>query len=88
VHPVDPQGVHVADDPVVNPFDNFFPCLGVAPHKADPDLEILLLGSLGGSEPAANGGRICRKRLLSEDIHAFLDGVLEVKRAKSRVGGQ
>jgi len=88
VHPVDPQGVHLTDCPIMNPSNHFLPGLGVAPHEAYANLQILSLGGFGSLEPTADGGRVCRKRFLGENVHAFFDGVLEVDRTKGGVSSQ
>ena len=56
VHAVDPQGMHVADDTVVNPLNGLLSTFRVPPHEAHTDLEVLLLGLFRSFEQPARGG--------------------------------
>ena len=85
---IDPQGVHVANRAVVNPGDHFLPRLRVPPHEADADLEVLLLGQLGGLQPAAHRRSIGRERFFREDVDTLLHGVFEIHGTKGGVRRQ
>ncbi len=56
--------------------------------KPHADLQVLLLGDLGGLQPAAHGWAVGGERLLHEDVDALVDGVFELHRAEGGVCGQ
>ena len=88
VYAIDPQRVHVADGPVVDPLDDLFPPPRMPPHEAGRHLEVLPLRLRDRLEHAAHSRRVDRERLLHEHVHPFLHGVFEVQRAEGGGGGE
>ena len=58
--------------------------VGIAPHESVDDALLLVTGDLHRFDHAANTGRVHCHRLLSEDMLVLLNGVAQLRWAKSR----
>ena len=56
-------------------------------HHAGGDLEVFPFGGFARAQDAFESARIGRERFFHENMHSFLDGVFDVRRAKGGVSG-
>src|ERR1035437_2415492 len=83
LHPVGADELDLAQLAVAQALDEFEAVTRVAALEARRDLEILLGGGFPGLDDAPQARCIRREGLLHKDVHAFLDGVFELRRAKA-----
>ena len=88
VHAIGADELDVAHRAVANLLDQGLAGRGMPGHETGADLEVLLLGSFARPQDAFDAARVGREILFHEHVDALLDGILQVRRAESGVGGQ